>query len=103
MGRLPSHFWCHDTLFCRNSLPARDLSPLGADDGQGLVAIECLPKRLCRLFECHNIQLVVALLSSLFIALWMLKTLEQPAVKGTYKVIADLHRQLWGMLKGQTQ
>lgn len=48
---LPSHFWCHDTLFCRNSLPARDLSPLGADDGQGLVAIECLPKRLCRLFE----------------------------------------------------
>ncbi|MDF7778534.1 Fe3+-siderophore ABC transporter permease, partial [Klebsiella pneumoniae] len=25
------------------------------------------------------------------------------AVKGTYKVIADLHRQLWGMLKGQTQ
>ncbi|MDW3150695.1 Fe3+-siderophore ABC transporter permease, partial (plasmid) [Klebsiella pneumoniae] len=51
----------------------------------------------------HNIQLVVALLSSLFIALWMLKTLEQPAVKGTYKVIADLHRQLWGMLKGQTQ
>ncbi|ENP7132199.1 Fe3+-siderophore ABC transporter permease, partial [Raoultella planticola] len=22
---------------------------------------------------------------------------------GTYKVIADLHRQLWGMLKGQTQ
>ncbi len=23
----------------------------GADDGQGLVAIECLPKRLCRLFE----------------------------------------------------
>ncbi|EDD9226216.1 Fe3+-siderophore ABC transporter permease [Salmonella enterica subsp. enterica serovar Typhimurium] len=51
----------------------------------------------------HNIQLVVALLSSLFIALWMLKTLEQPAVKGTYKVIADLHSQLWGMLKGQTQ
>ncbi len=31
----------------------------------------------------------------------MLKTLEQPAVKGTYKVIADLHRQLWGMLKGK--
>ncbi|ENU1227695.1 TPA: hypothetical protein ACHWKL_005101 [Providencia stuartii] len=51
MGRLPSHFWCNDTLFCRNSLPARDLSPLGADDGQGLAAIECLPKRLCRLFE----------------------------------------------------
>ncbi|PIA06011.1 Fe3+-siderophore ABC transporter permease (plasmid) [Enterobacter cloacae] len=51
----------------------------------------------------HNTQFVVALLSSLFIALWMLKTLEQPAVKGTYKVIADLHHQLWGMLKGQTQ
>lgn len=44
-------FWCNDTLFCRNSLPARDLSPMGADDGQGLVVIECLPKRLCRLLE----------------------------------------------------
>ncbi|EOW9487464.1 TPA: Fe3+-siderophore ABC transporter permease [Yersinia enterocolitica] len=51
----------------------------------------------------HNIQLMVALFASLFIALWMLKTLEQPAVKGTYKVIADLHSQLWGMLKGQAR
>ncbi|EFF6322996.1 MULTISPECIES: Fe3+-siderophore ABC transporter permease [Gammaproteobacteria] len=49
----------------------------------------------------HNIQLV--LLSNLFIALWMLKTLEQPAVKGAFKVIADLHCQLWGILKGQKQ
>lgn len=48
----------------------------------------------------HNIQLLVALFASLFIALWMLKTLELPAVKGTYKAIADLHTQLWGILKG---
>lgn len=103
MGRLPSHFWCNDTLFCRNSLPARDLSPLGADDGGVWLLLSACLNGYAVYLSSHNIQLVVALLSSLFIALWMLKTLEQPAVKGTYKVIADLHRQLWGMLKGQTQ
>lgn len=28
---------------------------------------------------------------------------QKASAQGTYKVIADLHRQLWGMLKGQIQ
>ncbi len=32
-------------------LPARDLSQMGVNDSQGLVAIECMSKRLCRLPE----------------------------------------------------
>jgi len=51
MGRLSSHIWRNDTLFHRNSLPARDLSQMGVNDSQGLVAIECMSKRLCRLPE----------------------------------------------------
>lgn len=103
MGRLPSHIWRNDTLFHRNSLPARDLSQMGLMTARVWLLLSACLNGYAVYLSSHNTQFVVALLSSLFIALWMLKTLEQPAVKGTYKVIADLHHQLWGMLKGQTQ
>ncbi len=82
MGAFTSHFWCNDTLFCRNSLPARDLSPLGADDGPVWLLLSASPKQLCRLFEQPQHPVGGGTAFQPVYCFVMLKTLEQPAVRG---------------------